>query len=122
MATTTHYGYTKPAQGATGWGTTMNANLDALDEDIYNLTGTTVSGTKTWDPGSVADGALTSTVLTVTGAVVGDPVAVGFSTAVPAGALLVGAVTAADSVTVTLLNKTGGALDLTSGTLKAIVW
>jgi hypothetical protein len=75
-------------------------------------------GTKTWDPANVADGAFTSTTVTVTGAAVGDVVSVGFSVAVPAGAILSGAITAADTATVTLFNKTGGAVDLASGTLK----
>jgi len=81
-----------------------------------------LSATKTWDPASTADGAMTSTTITVTGAAVGDTVAVGFTPAVPAGALLTGAVTAADTVTVTLFNKTGGVVDLASGTLRADVW
>lgn len=81
-----------------------------------------LSATATWDPASVADAAVTSTTVGVPGAAIGDTVAVGFSVAVPAGALLVGAVTAADVVTVTLFNKTGAALDLASGTLRADVW
>ncbi len=81
-----------------------------------------LSGTATWDPASTADGAVVSTTVTVTGAAVGDTVTVGFSTAVPAGALLTGAVTSANTVTVTMFNKTGGALDLASGTLRADVW
>jgi hypothetical protein len=81
-----------------------------------------LTATKTWDPPSAANGASTSTTLPVPGAVVGQPVAVGFSVAVPAGALLVGAVTALNTVTVTLMNHTGGALNLTSGTLRACVW
>ncbi len=81
-----------------------------------------LSATAAWDPASVADAAMTSTTVAVTGAAIGDTVAVGFSVAVPAGALLVGAVTAADVVTVTLFNKTGAALDLASGTLRADVW
>ena len=81
-----------------------------------------LSATAIWDPASIADAAMTSTTVAVTGAAIGDTVAVGFSVAVPAGALLVGAVTAADVVTVTLFNKTGAALDLASGTLRADVW
>jgi len=80
------------------------------------------SGTDTWDPGSINDGDMTSTTLTVASAVIGDTVAVGFSKAIPAGALLVGAVTAYQTVTVTLFNKTGGVLDLDSGTLRADIW
>ncbi|MBI4242966.1 MAG: right-handed parallel beta-helix repeat-containing protein [Planctomycetes bacterium] len=81
-----------------------------------------LSATTTWDPPSISNGAATSTTLTVSNAVVGNTVAVGFSTAVPGGALLVGAVTAANTVTVTLANHTGGALNLASGTLRADVW
>jgi len=81
-----------------------------------------LSNTKTWDPSSVADGNFTSTTITVTGASLGDTVTVGFTTAVPAGAILSGSVTAAGTVTVTLFNKTGSALDLGSGTLRADVW
>lgn len=88
--------------------------------------GTTIkkhlSATASWNPPSVADGATTSTTVTVTGAVAGDTVAVGFNVVVPAGALLVGAVTAANTVTVTLFNKTGSTLDLGSGTVRADVW
>ena len=80
------------------------------------------SGTTTWNPPSIADGETTSTTVTVTGANLVDTVAVGFAVAVPAAALLVGAVTATNQVTVTLYNKTGGALDLASGTLAVTVF
>lgn len=81
-----------------------------------------LSGTKTWDPASVADGAMTSTTVTVTGAAIGNPSACGFSNAVPAGVSLTANVTATDTVTVTLTNHSGGAVDLASGTLRASVW
>jgi hypothetical protein len=75
----------------------------------------------TWNPPSVADGANTSTTVTVTGAAVGNYARAAFSIAVPAGARLGAEVTAADTVTVTLFNNTGGALDLASGTLRVRV-
>lgn len=81
-----------------------------------------LSATATWDPASVATGAMTSTTVTVTGAALGDTVAVGFTQAVPAGCLLVGAVTAINTVTVTLLNQSGATQDLASGTLRADCW
>lgn len=81
-----------------------------------------LAATKTWDPASVADGAMTSTTVTVTGAAIGDLVAVGFSLAVPAGMVLSGSVTASNTVTVTLFNKSGSVQDLASGTLRAAVW
>lgn len=80
-----------------------------------------LTGTKTYDPASISDGAQTNTTLTVTGASVGDVVSIGFSTAITAGAIMVGAVTSANTVTVTLVNHTGGVLDLASGTLRASV-
>jgi hypothetical protein len=49
-------------------------------------------------------------------------VAVGFSSAIPAGALLVGVVAAPDQVAVTLLNQTGRTLHLSPGTLRADCW
>lgn len=81
-----------------------------------------LNGSVTWDPADTATGAYTSTTLTINGAAIGDTVAVGFSQAVPAGALLVGAVTASNTVTVTLFNNTGGNVDLASGTLRADIW
>ncbi len=81
-----------------------------------------LSGTTTWDPAAINNTATTSTTVTVTGAEVGDTVAVGFSQPVPGGALLAGSVTATNTVTVTLFNGTGSSLDLASGTLRADVW
>jgi hypothetical protein len=74
-----------------------------------------------WDPGNVRDGAMTSTTVSLIGAVIGDPVSVGFSQAVPAGAILSISVTATDTVTVTLLNKTGAPLHLKPGILRVLV-
>jgi len=93
------------------------ANFSYAVGVLANLT-----GSATWDPASIADGAMTSTTVTVSGARTGSPVYVAFSNAVPAGALLAGNVTANGEVTVTLFNKTGGALDLASGTLSVDVW
>jgi len=74
-------------------------------------------GTAIWDAPSVASGASTSTTVTVTGAAVGDLATVAHSVAVPAGCLLTAQVTASNTVTVTLLNLSGSAVDLASGTL-----
>lgn len=83
--------------------------------------GTHLYSKSTWKPINIADGAVTSTKVSCVGAGVGDPVMVGFSQAVPAGAMLSGSVTAPDMVAVTLFNKTGAPLDLASGTLKVVV-
>jgi len=81
-----------------------------------------VSATVNWDPPALDDGNVTSTTVTVNYAEAGDTAAVGFSQAVPAGALLLSTVTSVNTVTVTLFNKTGALLDLGSGTLRADVW
>ena len=59
----------------------------------------------------------TSTTVTLTGAVLGDIVVAAFSLAL-GGLRMVAEVTAADTVTVTLINTTAAAIDLASGTLK----
>lgn len=101
-----------------------NLTDSALLARLTNLVPITpLSGSKTWDPPSVTIGSATSTTLTVTGAAMGDAVAVSFSLAVPAGCILVGYVTAADTVTVTLYNPAGGGTqDLASGTLRVKVF
>jgi len=81
-----------------------------------------LTGSATWDPPNLADGAATSTTLTVTGAVVGNIVGVSHSQGIPGGMLLVGSVTAPDTVTATLVNHTGAPVDIASGTLRAMVW
>ncbi len=75
---------------------------------------------KTWDPGSVADGGDISTTLTVTGAELGDYVIASFSLDVT-DLVLNAQVTAADTVSVVLANNTGSAVDLGSGTLRVKV-
>lgn len=80
-----------------------------------------LTGSKTHDFASVADGAKASTTVTVTGAALGDfvvAVSLGVS---QAGVLLTGYVSAADTVTVDLHNETGGAVDLASTTLRVLV-
>jgi hypothetical protein len=80
-----------------------------------------LTGSKTYDPASIADGAGDSTTVTVTGAALGDFVQVSFSNDLQ-GILLTGYVSAADTVTARFQNETGGAIDLASGTLRARVW
>lgn len=80
-----------------------------------------LSGTKTWDPASVSDGAQTSTTVTVTGAALGDEVTCSFSNSLQLMRMS-GYVSAANTVTVVLSNNTGGAIDLSSGILRASVW
>lgn len=97
--------------GSTATGTQINLQTFAL------------SASKTWDPGSLANGAQTSTTVTVTGAVAGDMVLASLTTLDGTYKLILSAyVSAADTVTVLLANSSGGTLDCPSGTLKVLVF
>lgn len=85
------------------------------------LASTVLNGSATYDPPSLIDGAATSTAVTVTGAALGDFALASFSLSTQ-GISLSAEVTATNTVTVNFFNKTGGTLDLSSGTLKARVW
>tara|TARA_R100000664_G_C2744553_1_gene132531 strand:- start:176 stop:490 length:315 start_codon:yes stop_codon:yes gene_type:complete len=79
-----------------------------------------LSGSKTWNAGSIADGNEEALEITVPGAALGDFVLC--SLGVDVGDLdLGGAVTAADTVTLVLGNDTGGAIDLASTTAYCLV-
>ena len=96
--------------------------VDTADSVVINLRqpGVRLNGSATWDAASIADGDMESKDITVTGAAVGDPcrVAIGVDT-VDLG--LVGSVTATNVCTATLINNTGGAVDLASATVTAAV-
>ena len=77
--------------------------------------GGVLSATSAWDPGNILDGASTSSTFTVTGAELGDAVALGFDGDID-GMQLTGYVSLADTVRVVLSNLSGAPKD-TSGTL-----
>lgn len=77
----------------------------------------TVTGSKIWDPPSVANGATASTTVPLFGVLATDRISVSHSSIVAAGWFLSAVRSAVDTVTVTILNQTGGAVDLASGTL-----
>jgi len=78
----------------------------------------TLVGAKTWDPGNVVDGAMTSTTVIVAGCRTGDAGVVSFTGATLVAGLIFSAIsTSTDTMTVTLFNKSGGPVDLGSGTL-----
>lgn len=79
-----------------------------------------LEGSAVWDPTAIADGNEIAQEIVVTGAALGDFVLVSFSLDV-ADLALVAAVTAADTVTASLLNNTGGSINLGSGTVRARV-
>jgi hypothetical protein len=80
-----------------------------------------LSASATWDPPSVANGASTTTTLTVGGAVLGDMVNASFSLSL-GGLSLSAQVSAADTVQVRLSNNSGAPVDLASGTIRVQVF
>jgi hypothetical protein len=78
-----------------------------------------LTGSKTYDPPSIANAAQDTTTVTVTGAALGGRVSVALDIDA-AGLLVSGYVSAADTVTVIYANLTGAAVDLASHTLS--VW
>lgn len=83
---------------------------------LNDLTGV-LTGSATYNPPSLADGAGATTTVTVTGAALGDYVeGVAFSLDLQ-GITVTAYVSAADTVSVRFQNESGGLLDLASGTL-----
>lgn len=82
---------------------------------------TPLVGTATWDPGAIANGAMESKDVTVTGAALGDPCFASFSIDI-VDLVISAACTLADVVTVTLANNTGGSVNLASGTVRAVAF
>jgi len=91
-----------------------------LTQVTINFWTPTLTGTETKDWASLADGAMLSEDVTVTGCAIGDIAEATMSVAVPAGVQISANVTAANTVTVTIVNRSGVAVDLASGTLTAI--
>lgn len=70
-----------------------------------------ITGTAAWSPGSLASGSQTSTTVTATGASLGDFAQVSLDVDLQ-DQIVTAYVSAADTVTVVLLNETGGSIDL----------
>jgi hypothetical protein len=81
--------------------------------------GIRIAGNASWTPGAVSNGAYVTKSVTVTGARYGDTVSVGYSTTLANGLIICGAVTANDTVTVTIYNMSGGTLTPSAGTVYA---
>lgn len=81
------------------------------------FSGMRLEGSKTYDPPSVANGAQTTTTVTVPGAQVGDFALASFGGAL-SGMRLSAEITAADTATALFRNDSGGAVDLGSSTLR----
>lgn len=104
-------------------GTAGNALTNVVDR--FSIGGGTpisgyLSGTTTFDPASLADGAGATTTVTVTGAALGDIAIASFSLDLQ-GITVTAWVSATNTVSVRFQNESGGTLDLASGTLRASV-
>lgn len=106
---------------------------DNLQAQVYSVDTTTnktikfkmvrpyLSGTATFDPANLVDGAGATTTVTVTGAALGDHATASFSLDLQ-GMSVTPYVSATNTVSVRFQNESGGALDLASGTLSARVY
>jgi len=91
--------------GSLGTSATVSGNVGFL------------SGSATYDPASLVDGAGATTTVTCTGAVLGDLARASFSLDLQ-GITLTAWVSSANTVSVRFQNESGGTLDLASGTLR----
>jgi hypothetical protein len=116
-----------PILSATGDDTNLSVNLVGKGTGGVKIgSGTAItkvlSASATWDPASIADGDDLSTTISVTGAAVGNPCFASLSTLGANDVLISAHVQAADTVRVVLLNRSGGAFDAASGTLRVTVF
>jgi len=94
--------------------------LEAAGDAVVLTPKMPLIGSDTWDAGSIANGAEEAKEITVTGAALGDLVVCSHGVDV-ADLVLRAQVTAANTVTAILANNTGGAIDLASATIRAMV-
>jgi hypothetical protein len=119
---------TAPTSGTKGsWGINYNPAAGGIPFWVATATDTfapavplPLYGSATWDPGNLASGSSQTTTVTVTGAALGDYAIVSFSLSL-SGTAMVGYVSASNTVTVVHSNLTGAPVDLSSGTLRAMV-
>ena len=108
------------ASGLTGYVHVSNVT-SVIGTDPHTATpAMPLDGSATYNPPSIADAAQQTTTVTVDGAVLGDFSTVSFNKDLQ-GMRLTSYVSATDTVTVVFRNNTGAAIDLASGTLRAII-
>lgn len=99
-----------------------SGTLTVNDTSIFGFYASQLIGTTTLDLPSLNDGGVWSVDVTVPGAALGDPAVATLTTLGPVDWLITAYVRAANAVLVTIMNKTGGAVDLASGIVKVIVF
>jgi hypothetical protein len=104
-----------------GYGTDPNYFGRNLNVDSVGVAKRTLEASETWDAGSIGDGNEEEEDVTVVGAALGDKAeaTLGVDTE---DLDVTAAVTSEDTVTVTVANNTGGAIDLGSTTLTVYVY
>jgi hypothetical protein len=117
IGTTTHDGTSKLQ---------VSGQASVTSLKIGSLSVVFIDGSATWNPASIASGAMRASstdavTITCTGAALGDFVQASCDAAL-SGLDLRGEVTAANTVTLYLTNNTGGAVDLASATFRARVF
>jgi hypothetical protein len=75
-------------------------------------------GHAAWDPANLADGASTNTTVTATGCTVGMPAFASLSSIGANSVAISAVIQAADTARIVITNRTGGALDIASGTAR----
>lgn len=96
------------------------ASIAVLEAAVAALP-TFLTGSKTYDPPSLAFAVQAQTTVTVTGAALGQFAVASFSLDTQ-GITISAVVSATNTVTVTMRNDNGGTVDLASGTLAATVF
>lgn len=104
-----------------GYNATNSSTPIDQSGSTLTLAGDVLEGTVTWNPPSIANGASSTTTITVNGAAFGDYVVASFNGDL-SGLALNAYVSASNTVTAILLNNSGGAIDLGSATVRARVF
>lgn len=99
------------------WRRQVSALFDSINAWLAMLPSASYTGSKTYDPPSLANGTQAQTTVTATGATLGTFATASFSLDLQ-GIALSATASATNTVTVTFSNNTGGVLDLGSGTLR----
>ena len=126
MASTAYYELVCTEDVNWGTGATTKRNpgggtLTATQVGVHSMAVGQSATSEAWDVGSIASGSFASNDITVSGAALGDFALVSFSLDVQDLGVSV-QVTAANTVTVTLTNNTGSALDIGTPTVKVLVF
>jgi len=95
-------------------------SISKMDQVVIDFFTETLVGSKGQDWAAIGDGSSAATGVTVTGCAVGDYATASMDQPIPDGMVLSAVVTAANTVRVTLYNRSGATQDIASGTLRVM--